>query len=227
MTSPSDSATGASPRRSLVSLAGLLIVLLVVNGAIGLFGVRYAGLKHAQNLDTLDTLVDALDDARQAQVHFKVQVQEWKNVLLRGQETQDFERYFDSFERHESAVRDRLTALGAMAGATGIAPEALDALLTEHARLATDYRQALAQYDRSDAASAARVDRQVRGVDRDFNDRLDALAERTRLRADELREEIKRQTAAREDRIEWIVIAGTAITVVLLLLMLFLSTRRR
>ncbi|PHX41326.1 chemotaxis protein, partial [Pseudomonas sp. NZIPFR-PS5] len=44
----------------------------------------------------------------QANLQFKVQVQEWKNVLLRGKQPADRDKFWAQFEDQERQVQDTL-----------------------------------------------------------------------------------------------------------------------
>lgn len=44
----------------------------------------------------------------QAQIHFKRQVQEWKNILLRGHEAGLYDKYYSQFEKEEKLVKDNI-----------------------------------------------------------------------------------------------------------------------
>jgi methyl-accepting chemotaxis protein len=46
-----------------------------------------------------------------AQVHYKKQVQEWKNTLLRGYERDLFDKYFNAFNHEDKLVNDYLHLL--------------------------------------------------------------------------------------------------------------------
>lgn len=59
----------------------------------------------------LATSVSDMDQARIIQVNFKKQVQEWKDILLRGHNPDDLAKYTKQFHEKEAAVRDGAQAL--------------------------------------------------------------------------------------------------------------------
>lgn len=44
----------------------------------------------------------------EAELRFRTQVQEWKNVLLRGHEPQQLDRFWTALQREESAVAEQV-----------------------------------------------------------------------------------------------------------------------
>ncbi|MGE0358214.1 MAG: methyl-accepting chemotaxis protein [Burkholderiales bacterium] len=99
-----------------------------------------------------------------ATVAFKIQVQEWKNVLLRGKDALALDRHWKAFAERESEVRDLVRK--ARASATdGQIREALERFERSHAELGERYRAGLKTFRESGADPVA-GDRSVAGIDR-------------------------------------------------------------
>jgi hypothetical protein len=167
--------------RSLTPLAGLLGVVLITNALIGLFGLYYAHQGTVANFAEMDSLMVDLDAARRARGDFKVQVQEWKNVLLRHDEPGGLERYWDGFRARESETRQTLEAMAARIQTRGGDPAPIQMILDRHAALGEAYRAALATGEAARANSGGgfdphAADARVRGMDRTLDGDLDNLA---------------------------------------------------
>ena len=103
--------------------------------------------------------------AREMQVEFKKQVQEWKDILLRGFTPADLTTYTTQFH-DESAQVDRLgNALIATAPDDATRGEVRQ-FLVEHATLNQNYEAALAPFVAAGANHPTVLARAVRGQDR-------------------------------------------------------------
>src|SRR5688572_13821482 len=90
--------------RLTLLVGGLGLLMLLVAG----LGLRSLGQSHQRLTESLahaQDITQSVDAARSAQVDFKKQVQEWKNILLRGQDPEQFARYVKSFDTHEAEVQ--------------------------------------------------------------------------------------------------------------------------
>jgi CHASE3 domain sensor protein len=124
----------------------------------------------------LDTEVRQMDAARVVQVNFKKQVQEWKDILLRGHSPADLTTYTAQFREEQARVR---------AGAEALAdrleePQARDLVqqfVTAHQILGEKYQTAYEAYTAGNADFKA-ADRLVRGQDRAPTDLFDAVVAR-------------------------------------------------
>ena len=103
-------------------------------------------------------------ELQSASIDFKTQVQEWKNILIRGNNEEDFKKYEKAFFDKESVVRDRLRkSLESLKKDND--PEsaqvilALESLIKAHAELGTAYKGALSNFDNADPETGKKVDR--------------------------------------------------------------------
>src|SRR5690606_36920532 len=103
---------------------------------------------------------------------FKTQVQEWKNILLRGKDPAQFDRYLAAFNGQERAVDARLTELGALMRDLGLDATLVDAARAAHQAAGKRYEEALRSYDRAHEDPASVVDGLVAGVDRSIADAI-------------------------------------------------------
>ena len=221
------STTFPDRRGYLVRLAGLIILLFVVNSAAGLFSLRLASQRYVQDMQTLNQLMETSDNSRQAQVHFKNQVQEWKNILLRGADPDDLSFYAAAMRREASGMRERLSV--AREGMEELRlPEAelVAPLLAEHDLILKAYEEQLNLWGGNLAGRAGEVDRELRGIDRELNENLDDLVSDLLIHAAALRLELSREFMARDATTTRVLVIGAGATTILLLIMLGLAVRR-
>ncbi|PZW49093.1 hypothetical protein C8P66_103119 [Humitalea rosea] len=155
--------------RQTLSLAGLVMLLMLASAGVGLFALDRSRDDHLQAVHGLAALTEQRDNARQIEVAFKVQVQEWKNILLRGYDPALRARYQAAFAERRADVA---VGLAALAGT----PEA-GRLAAAHAVLGQAYDAALASADLTTAEGVRAADAAVRGADREVQEQLDGLAE--------------------------------------------------
>ncbi|GAB1460570.1 methyl-accepting chemotaxis protein [Thauera sp.] len=164
-------------RLFLLTLCCLLLLILV--GGFSFFQASRLNDRLVVVVGDSEKLMRAVDTARSAQVSFKTQVQEWKNVLLRGKDPASYERHLQGFNQQDKAVSDALERLEALSREMGIADRLEVARVrTIFAELAPAYLNALRSYDRDDLDPATKVDTLVRGVDRAPTAQIDGLVER-------------------------------------------------
>lgn len=176
-------------------ITGFLSVAAITLG-VGALG--YHGLK--RGLESEKAIIEkttasrrAVDLARRAQVNFKIQVQEWKNILLRGHREEEYNDHFAGFETRETAARKDLVELRRLAEVIGLSTSEITAAVDTHAELGLKYRQALKSFRHDDPNSTAIVDKLVDGIDRAPTKAIDAIVSAINKFADE-------STAAEETR---------------------------
>lgn len=121
-----------SLRAQLLTLIGgsLLVILLI---AFASFSFLSDDISKYQQLLKGPIETSRLID--EANVEFKVQVQEWKNVLLRGKSPEALSKYWQSFENQERKVQDILGRLVERSEHNPALSKQLRDLHEEHRRL--------------------------------------------------------------------------------------------
>ncbi|MRR18446.1 MAG: hypothetical protein EG826_18540 [Deltaproteobacteria bacterium] len=164
-----------SLRRRVVISIGMLIILIVVIGFYGLMAILESNKRLHKSVVEAQAMASAIDTARLSQVHFKKQVQEWKDILLRGSDKALFEKHLKAFGEEERKVNKCLESLTRMTAGAGLfVPQITDAI-DVHEKLGRRYREALAGHKQIDLKTSAMIDKGVRGIDRDLTDKIDQL----------------------------------------------------
>lgn len=148
-------------------LAALLILVILAQGAAGLFALWRNQAEQTRSRAELAAISLSRDAARAAQTAFHVQVQEWKNILLRGQDAALRARHEQAFQARSAAVAQQLAALGPGAEAARL----------RHIAVNASYAEVLASADLAGGEGARAADARLRGVDRELQTMLDALSE--------------------------------------------------
>jgi hypothetical protein len=156
----------ASLRLRLLWLVGCLGLLLVAVAVWGLLAVDSANRRQQEALATATQLLRTVDQVREAQIRFKEQVQEWKNLLLRGDDPKDYANYWAAFQSDEKDVNTLLITAAAKLKEAQLATKPIDEFLASHAVLAAAYREAIKSYRPGDLPTVLAVDDKVRGIDR-------------------------------------------------------------
>jgi methyl-accepting chemotaxis protein len=116
-----------------------------------------------------------LDNAHAVLATFKTQVQEWKNVLLRGKDRAQYDKYLAAFKREEASVQDLLAGLAEHMSALGLKASLAHAAREAHVAAGARYAEALGSFDHESPNPAPTVDALVKGVDRSVADAIEAV----------------------------------------------------
>ena len=174
-----------------VKLALLGAVLLAATMIVGLEGWRALSNTHALQIESAQTLsqyAQAADTARVAQVEFKKQVQEWKDLLLRGADPAAFAKYRGAFGKESDTTHAALLRLKDQLSALGANVDGVDNAIATHASLQDSYLDALKHYDAADPNTAHVVDGLVKGIDRAPTTAIDGIVAAVMQQAQESNE---------------------------------------
>jgi hypothetical protein len=163
-------------RRSLLQVSSLLLLSILATGLLGQFSAWSLNNADANNNHLLGEYIDMVDAARGAQATFKTQVQEWKNILIRGADQAEREKYLAAFVKSEVETDAKLSALSLAATRLSLKdriPE-IESAQSDHRTLGSKYREALAK-DGTTTFNPAALDATVRGIDRGLDARLSSI----------------------------------------------------
>jgi CHASE3 domain sensor protein len=175
MKEPHSTFQDISVRRRVIISIGILSVLIIVIGLYGLVAIVESNQRLHQSVLEGQTMANAIDTARLAQVHFKKQVQEWKNILLRGNDQDLFNKHLSAFNEEERKVNEYLQSLSHMTSDARMSVPRIADAIKGHKALGHQYREALKKYKNSDFKSAMLVDQCLRGIDRKLTDDIDDI----------------------------------------------------
>ena len=157
---------------AVISVAGI--------GIAGSFGTYQLGMldeKFSTDVHELRDETRAMADIIGAEVMFKTQIQEWKNILLRGNDPALFEKHHKAFVAGAKNVQDRLdSASSVLKTANPKQALQLEGVVKAHREMVQAYLAALESYDRNDPKAGIKVDTLVRGKDRTTSEEMSRIA---------------------------------------------------
>ncbi|WP_424812611.1 hypothetical protein [Roseococcus sp. YIM B11640] len=156
-------------------LGGLVALVVVLQAMIGLFALWYSHAGEHESRQRLGAYTRSLDALRGAQASFGLQVQEWKNILLRDRDAALSERHRAGLRAAADSVSSHLSE--ALRGA-GVTERDIAELRAAQVMLVRRYEAALRDADLTTLEGQARADAMVRGADRALQQALDQQAER-------------------------------------------------
>jgi len=159
----------------LALLSGSLFAMLLI--ALACFHFLSSGVQSYRNL--IDGPLHTSQLIDEANLQFKVQVQEWKNVLLRGKRSADLNTYWKQFEDRQRDVQGILGQLGSVPGIDAQLKSRIERLREEHRVLGTAYQKGRDAYLAA-GSDAAAGDAAVKGVDRAVSEQMSELVSELR-----------------------------------------------
>lgn len=203
-------------------LAATAVGLLSVAIAFAALAIRRSQQRLSESLSTTIAFSQNVDLARDAQVHFKREVQEWKDVLLRGHEPSDYAKYWSLFEKEEATTEALLREIKRRDPDEATA---VDELIAHLQGIGRRYRAAITHLNAADSLSHRVVDREVRGMDRPLTDQMSAQVARLQDRMSALGRQMSMTHQAEMSRMRAAVMAS-AVLGLLSMVMLMLLVRR-
>ena len=155
--------------------------------------------------------------AFEAQVHFKKQVQEWKNILLRGYDPLSFDKYEKNFGDEERDTQVSIKALLPLIVSNPEATSKAKAFLSAHSELGAKYREGLTIYKATRDNPHQATDKYVKGIDRAPTDLLDDAVKTVSIGAEKEVALIESQLNSTEKQVALMIALGIALLIIGLL----------
>ncbi|UTY58103.1 methyl-accepting chemotaxis protein [Massilia sp. erpn] len=147
-------------------LGGFFLLAILAVGFEGWTALNFIKERNAEGMQRSVLLTKAVDTARSSQVEFKIQVQEWKNILLRGSDPAVLDRYTQAFVKSGKQTAGELQKLNGLLKELKLSTPLVDEAIRAHEELGKKYLAALQKYDSANPDSAKVVDGLVKGMDR-------------------------------------------------------------
>ncbi|MGR9116976.1 MAG: methyl-accepting chemotaxis protein [Gammaproteobacteria bacterium] len=186
-----------------LKLHGAFLLMLTVLTVLGYYTIERMNA-YAEEVSKNNERANKIASlSLEATVLFKKQVQEWKNMLIRGHKPKDYEKYSSQFEDMRQQTQNTVKQLRTLAAGHADIIKAADQFLSEHDHLTGLYHTAIPLLFQNETGLGYRdVDVKVRGIDRvptDTIHQIVKLTEQLKIRtANETQQaiiEFKRETA--------------------------------
>ena len=160
------------------SLLGKLLAITGSGTALLIAAIAYALIQSNNTITQYQTLLDDSVASERAilrmEAQFKIQVQEWKNTLIRGADPKSFDKYWGNFQKEEARVQQDGEALLKQIG-NPKAKALLQQFLAAHKSMGEAYRRGVEEYKASGFVTQ-QGDKAVKGIDREPTTLLDQAA---------------------------------------------------
>jgi len=164
--------------RAVLKFGVLLLLAAVINLVATIAGVAIIADVYQRGLEKTDQLADLAMLGRQTEVHYKTQVHEWKNILLRGQNPDDYEKYYTAMLDQGEQVASDVERLQTLSKELGLDAPVLKEFATKHAEMTEAYLQALEKAGQPLTLNQIpEIDTSVRGIDRNPQRLIDRVTD--------------------------------------------------
>lgn len=204
-------------RAKITLLAFTGILFLVIVGVLGISTVSGLSKVSTSAVNKGSAALVLLDTLRHTESSFQGQVQEWKNILLRGNDPELYEKYLGAFKKRNAEVTKSLSNMRGQAEELGFPTEELDTLLVSYSKLHAGYLEALKSYNPAHATAGQETDKLVRGIDRDATEAMNKLAQDMVAFNDKLVKTSAQEMSAKDSQSMWLTGASLILGLPLLL----------
>lgn len=210
----------------LYALIGFTMVFILGISSFSWTMFKNFNQEHKDTIQKTTNYITMVDEARQAQVDFKIQVQDWKDTLLRGNDPASFEKYYSQFTKDNDNVQIELLKLKKDMSNRGMDTSSVEDLIDTHKQLYDKYTKAIQSYDCSNVESYHIVDTMVKGIDRKPTDDMNSLVKQVENVANSETQNIMKQSDIKTSNFnkELILVSVLGIILIIFSAVLIIST---
>lgn len=157
------------------TLATILVLVMIVLMGLGVIGASVYRDAVDEGFQALDNTNRRLEQVSAIRKDYEIQIQEWKNLLLRGQDENVFYKHLGRFYDSERVTLVAALGLAEMVADTFPVQPVLDEFLRVHRRVGRKYRDAIRLYNASDSDPHFVADKLVAGLDNEPRKLLDRI----------------------------------------------------
>lgn len=158
--------------------AAITILGIIVVGLSGTFSISSIGHTTHENIQSIKHKSHQLLMVENAKMAFALQVKAFKDVLIRGNNPQNYTKYKAEFKQHRSEVTQLLSKTQSLMQQDKMNTTEVVNLINLHQELSNAYQQALDQFDTNNPNAGKETDLLVKGIDRPALAAMDSLVAR-------------------------------------------------
>lgn len=179
-------------RLIMTPVLAIIAVLVLLNA--GSLTIAFSLMNDIELVEQTNVVHERL--VSEALTEFKTQVQEWKNVLLRGASDKDREKYWSRFQSREADVQSTLRKLVAGAELNADSLGLIEQFLRAHQQMGKKYREGFQAFVAA-GYNPHTGDTFVRGIDREPADLLQQATDRIALATQQAKQRVTAETSQR------------------------------
>lgn len=202
---------------NLILLVVLTIIITITLGSFSWISLNKLTKESNYNLKTVSEYTTLVDSTRDAQVHFKKQVQAWKDLLLRGQNSDSYNKYYKEFQTEHKNVLDKLQYIEKLMRKNKLDTSLLDKSISTQEIMYNKYLDAIKSYSGGNAESYKIVDTMVKGMDRVPTDDMDKLVAQIQKNSNTAVSSMTNEAAKESNKNKTILITIILISIILIL----------
>ncbi|MBK7001046.1 MAG: response regulator [Rhodoferax sp.] len=159
----------------LIALVSFFLLCIAALCIVSWQTLQISNEKLQQSMRRATEFEHAIDVARSAQVDYKMEMQEWKNMLLRSHNAVEFEHHKKAYLVKDTEVLEHLENLVKIFDALNLETALVGETIISQMEISRIYQDVLQKLDPNDADFYKKADALVKGMDRTPDKRYDNI----------------------------------------------------